>query len=111
MRISDWSSDVCSSDLCLGLRRSELGSDKHRHLNNIHAEHMAGQGAGKVKRDLKPGFLAGIVMNQKPHVLHLRLPRISFRHLGRYLNGMEMRSLRTDSRLPNTARSEVRRGE
>src|SRR3546814_10110834 len=60
---------------------------------------MAGQGAGQVKRALKPGFLAGIVMNQKQHVLHLRLPRISFRSRGRCWTGMAMRSLRDITRV------------
>src|SRR3546814_8347051 len=66
---------------------------------------MAGQGAGQVKRALKPGFLAGIVMNQKQHVLHLRLPRISFRSRGRCWTGMAMRSLRNITRVLNLATS------
>src|SRR3546814_20621581 len=66
---------------------------------------MAGQGAGQVKRALKPGFLAGIVMNQKQHVLHLRLPRISFRSRGRCWTGMAMRSLRNITRVLTLATS------
>src|SRR3546814_10400563 len=72
---------------------------------------MAGQGAGQVKRALKPGFLAGIVMNQKQHVLHLRLPRISFRSRGRCWTGMAMRSLRNITRVLTLATSGKRSEE
>src|SRR3546814_196736 len=37
MRISDWSSDVCSSDLLLGFRHpEELGQQAARHLDHAH---------------------------------------------------------------------------
>src|SRR3546814_8536940 len=41
MRISDWSSDVCSSDLLFGRRRSGLGSNRlYADLSSMHAGAM-----------------------------------------------------------------------
>src|SRR3546814_5561931 len=57
MRISDWSSDVCSSDLFRELRRKHhLGSDPHDPWTNI----LAGTAYIREMYDLygAPGFLA-----------------------------------------------------
>src|SRR3546814_7057852 len=36
MRISDWSSDVCSSDLTLAKRRQRIGGVERRHVGGEH---------------------------------------------------------------------------
>src|SRR3546814_4494386 len=42
MRISDWSSDVCSSDLVVGIVRGAAGVDRRQQVGALHLELRAG---------------------------------------------------------------------
>src|SRR3546814_1883021 len=40
MRISDWSSDVCSSDLCIGRNDREIAEDQRRQRISVELPHV-----------------------------------------------------------------------
>src|SRR3546814_18201471 len=59
MRISDWSSDVCSSDLPSNLLRLEHAKARQRDLAGVHDEHVAGA-LGAVRDDHQVAEIRGI---------------------------------------------------
>src|SRR3546814_5370489 len=52
MRISDWSSDVCSSDLALGREAHHAHENHHRKWGRNIADEIAAALAGDVRNDL-----------------------------------------------------------
>src|SRR3546814_11511834 len=90
MRISDWSSDVCSSDLFADARRgivvravtrAEIAAEIAARLALGRAERDAAQVGADAERD-QPVFLAGL----GPLIDRLRIAQIAERHLLRRLD-------------------------
>src|SRR3546814_1392990 len=56
MRISDWSSDVCSSDLCRIRARNDPGAPARRHRHSQAAGRLSGK-----KKSLSDGMVAELM--------------------------------------------------
>src|SRR3546814_9550785 len=71
MRISDWSSDVCSSDLALQVHRVHAGGNRlHAFADNRLSEN--GGGGGAIARDVV-GLRGHFAHHLRAHVLELVL--------------------------------------
>src|SRR3546814_12174521 len=95
MRISDWSSDVCSSDLFADARRgivvravtrAEIAAEIAARLALGRAERDAAQ-VGAAAERAQPAFLAGLC----PPIDRLRIAQIAEGHLLRRINRSERR--------------------
>src|SRR3546814_4859712 len=74
MRISDWSSDVCSSDLAIGLREQVAGVDQDHRDSGLLPGDQVQRHRGLRTEARRQGVLAGGVLQRPGHAAFRALP-------------------------------------
>src|SRR3546814_15169929 len=85
MRMSDWSSDVCSSDLRLGHRVREVGQLVHIHLSPFPSRSGEGRGHVSYSAAMAVGSESGSLIESRDRKSVVKGKRVSVRvdHGGR----------------------------